>query len=122
MSAEADFRALLAAHGPLAAVVGSAISQNGVPPNAVPPYVSFTAEHQREHTLQGELVDDTVTFTTICWARSAAEADQVADLVEQAIASAPAANLAIVLSRGTAFDPDLNLDATVLIVEWTATL
>lgn len=120
MSAESDFHALLAAAAPLTALVGNAIAQNAAPPTAPDRYCVFTAEHQRTGSLLGDLVDDTVTFTLQCWAKSATDADLVADAATAAIDAAPPERYAEVLARTTVYSPELDRDGVELLVEWTA--
>lgn len=122
MSIESDFHALLAGWAPLIELVGAhGLAQDAAAPDAVPPYLVYSAEHQLEHNLQGELVDDTAVLTVQCWGRTPLQADAVAEQVVLAVDTAPLLSYAIVLARQTAFDPELDLHATVLTVEWTAT-
>lgn len=116
MSVESDFRALLAAYAPLTALVGTAIAQNAVPPNAARPYVAFVAQHTPEYGLDNTLLADGVAITCECWADDAASADAVADAVQAALLAAGR----VCTARASTFDPELGLDATVLTVEWWA--
>lgn len=121
MSIESDFHALLAAWAPLTALVGTkGIAQEVVNAGSPVPYVVYTAEHQLEHNLLGDVVDDTAALTVQCWGRDPLQADQVANEVVLALESAPLLSYAIVLNRQSGFDPELDLHATVLTVEWTA--
>lgn len=114
MSVEQQFRSLLVGYAPLVALVGSAVAQNAVPPQASRPYVAFTAQHQPEYGLDNTLLADGVTITCECWADDAATADAVADAVQAALLAAGR----VCSSRASTFDPELGLDATVLTVEW----
>lgn len=120
MSAETDFRALLAGHAPLFALVSGRIALNAVPQSSVLPIVVFTSRHQPQINLLGDQVDDEVIFLVQCWAESAAAADAVADAVVGALATAPDARAVAVLERSTGYDNDLKLDATLLSVSWWA--
>lgn len=121
MSIESDFHALLAGWAGLTLLVGpKGIAQEAVNAGSPLPYLVYTAEHALEHNLQGDLVDDTATLTVQCWGRSPLECDAVADQVVLAVDSAPLITYAVVLARQSAFDPELDLHATVLTVEWTA--
>lgn len=118
MSIETDFRALLAGHAGLTALVGTRIALNAVPPGMARPLVVFTAAHDLTHNLLGQAVADTCSLAVQCWADTAAAADAVADQVAAAVAAAPSDAGAVVLDRATGYDPDLDLHATVLTVEW----
>lgn len=118
MSAEADFRAALAAHAPLAALVGSRLALNAVPQGSALPLVTFSAQHRPQLNLLGDTTDDEVTFTVQCWAANGNAADAVADAVAGAVDAAAAVHAAAVTERATGFDAELQLDATVLTVQW----
>ena len=120
MSAETDFRTLLVDFAPLAALVGTRVSENSVDERLPLPYIAFTGRHDRTHNLLGELVADQVEFTVQCWAENAADAAAVAAQVVLAVQSADPVRGAVVLSSESAFDPELKLDATILTVEWWA--
>jgi hypothetical protein len=123
MSIESDFHSLLAARAELVALVGAkGIAQEAVNAGSRPPYLVYTAEHQLEHNLLGDLVDDTATLQVQCWGRDPLQADAVAEQVLLAIDAAPAISYALVIARQSAFDPELDLHATVLTVEWSAAL
>lgn len=118
MSVETEFRALLAAHAPLTALVGTAIALNAVPEGAAAPLVVYACTHSRTIGLNNELLADQCSLQVQCWGVSALQADELADAVEAAVATAPAATGACVLDRATTFEPELGLDGTVLTVEW----
>jgi hypothetical protein len=118
MSAETDFRALLAGYAPLTALVGQDIALNVAPAGAGLPLVVFGGVHQRTLGLNNSLQADQVTLLTQCWADNAAAADAVADAVIAAVATAPAAACAVVTDRASTFDAELGLHATELTVEW----
>jgi hypothetical protein len=116
MSAESDFRALLAGNAPLVALVGTRIAQNAMKQGEPTPMVVFTATHQPEFGLNNSVHADRVTFDVQCWAATAIQADAVAD----AIVTCLAAVGVVATARATGFDAELGLDATVLTVEWWA--
>jgi len=120
MSAEADLRVSLLAHAPLVALVGDRVAQNGVELGVALPYVVFTAQHAPTMGLfDSTPLINQVTFSIECWSTYAVEADMVADAVLAALlAHAPPNAAATLLARGSGFDGDLGLDATVLSVEW----
>lgn len=118
MSIEADVHTLLAAHAPLAALVGTRIAQNAVPPGADYPLVVYTVEHGYDRALDGTVLCDQATVQIQCWANTPDAADAVADAVATALQDAPDGADVTVLARAGNFDPDLNLDGTQLNVEW----
>lgn len=118
MSAESDFRALLAGHAGLAALVGQRIAQNAVPERPQFPLVVFTARHNRELGLDNTLLADDVSFDVQCWATRAVDAKAVAEQVVAACATAPTARCCVVVDESSAFDPDMQLDGVALTVEW----
>jgi hypothetical protein len=120
MSAEVEFRALLASHAPLVALVGTRIAENAVGEGDRPPLVVFTADHEPELGIDGGVLCDEVTFAVQCWGKTAAEAAQVAAAVTAAVAAAPPARYAEVIAKRGTFDAELQLDGVELTVEWTA--
>lgn len=118
MSAETDFRALLAGHAGTAALVGDKIAHNAIRSGVPAPYIVFTAAHDRIHNLLGELLADSCVITTQCWGNTAAQAEAVADAAVAAIATAPSIRGATVTSRASGYDDETALDAVVLTVEW----
>lgn len=121
MSIETDFRALLAAHASLTALVGERIALNAAPEASALPLVVFAATHDRQMSVDGSLAYDACTLAVQCWADTAAAADAVADAVIAAVATAPAARAATVNERSTTFDPELGADGTTLTVSWWQT-
>lgn len=119
MSAETDFRALLAGHAPLVALVGDAIVVNAMDAGPTD-YVVFTAAHDMVHGLGGELLADDVTFTVQCWSAPAIGAAAIADAVAGAVAAAPALAMAQVTGRGDVFDEAGGFDGVELTVIWSA--
>ncbi|MDT7836456.1 tail completion protein gp17 [Aquabacterium sp. OR-4] len=120
MSIETDFRALLAADAGVIALAGTAIAHNAIGQGVAPPYVVFTAQHDRLLGLDNTVLADQCVLTVQCWARKVAEAEALADAVVAAVATAPARHGACVTARASAYDEETGLDATVLTVEWWA--
>ena len=118
MSVETAFRALLAAYSPLTAVVGTRIAANAAAKDATFPLVVFASTHTPIHGLNNTLLGEQCSVQVQCWGDTAAQADQVADLVTAAVATASANIGATVTSRSTTFDPDTGNDGTTLSVEW----
>lgn len=113
MSAETDFRALLVGNAGVTALVGTKVAQNAMPPDKAPPFVVFTATHNPSYGLDGTLLDDEVTFDVQCWATTSLTADAVADAIDAALPASHA-----VVGRASGYDSELNLDCTVLTIQW----
>jgi len=120
VSAETDFRALLAAYPGLAALVGQRISENAVPQGTPLPYVAFTSRHEPTYNLLGTLMADRAEFTVQCWGENATQAAAVAAQVTLAVQAANPDRGAVVLSTDGAYDPQTQADASILTVEWWA--
>lgn len=120
MSIETDFRALLAANAGVAALVGTRIALNAVPDNSGYPLIVFGATHNRTLGIDNTLLADQATLVVMCWGKTSAEAEAVADAVIAAVPTAPAAAGAVVLDRAGTFDEELGLDGVALTVEWWA--
>ncbi len=120
MSAENDFRATLMAHAPLVALTGTRVAQNVVRQGASLPLVAYAARHEPVLNLLGETTDDQCSFTVQCWSQTALEADAVADAVTAAVADADPVHGAVVIAREGDYDPEMDVHATVLTVEWWA--
>lgn len=118
MSVETDFRAVLASHAPLTALVGQRIAANAVPKGSAFPLVVFASNHAPTLGLDGTVLGNQVGLQVQCWGETAAQADQVADAVVSALLTAPLDAGATVIDRSTAFDPDISKDGTTLAVEW----
>lgn len=120
MSVASDFRAALAAHAPLTAIVGNRIAQNAVPQGGAYPLVTFVTEEPKERGLDGTLHAAACVITAQCWGKTAESAAAAADAVQAALlADATAlAHDCTVTSRASAFDPELDLDAEQLQIEW----
>lgn len=115
MSAESDFRALLAANAGVTALVSTRIAQNAVPEGSAVPLIVFTASHNPSYGLDDTLLDDEVTIEVQCWGDTALVADNVADAVDTALGTR-----AIVTGRASGYDAELGMDSTVLTIQWWA--
>ncbi len=120
MSIESDFRATLAAHAPLVALVGHRIAQDAIGEGAAGSLVVFSSRHDRTLGLDNTVLADACTLDVQCWAATGALAAEVADAVTAAVATAPAAAGAVVTGRATTHDTELGLDGVQLTVEWWA--
>lgn len=114
MSAETDFRALLAGHVGLTALVSTRVAMDAVPEGSDAPLVVFTSSHAPELGLDNTVHGDQITFSVQCWGVTSASAHAVATQVRAAIATDADY---VVLSEAGAFDPELNLHAVELSVE-----
>ena len=122
MSIETDFRAALAGHAPLVALVGARIAQDAVPEGSTGTVVVFSARHNPTLGLDNSLLADQCTLAVQCWSETGASASTVADEVTAAMsvqAQAQAAG-ACVTDRATTFDPETGLDGVLLTGEWWA--
>lgn len=117
MSIETDLQTLLASHAPLATLVAGRIAQNA-DPGGTYPLVVYTVRQDYERALDGAVLGHTATVQVQAWAKTAAQADAVADAIEAACATAPSTADVTVLDRAGVFDPDLQLDGTQLTIEW----
>lgn len=118
MSAETQFRALLVGHAQTSALVGDRVAINAIGQGDAVPYIVFTAAHDIERNLAGDVIDDRVTFTTQCWADTAVGALAVAGAVQACIGSAPPELGVSVQALDTSYDPEAKLDSVTLTVEW----
>ncbi len=118
MSAETQFRAVLAAHAPLVAVVEDRIALNAIPEGGGYPCVVFAVRTDPVQTLLGTDDDLQAAISVQCWAGDPAAARALADLVRAAIATAPADRGAYVTADAGVFDEDLGLDGVQLEVDW----
>lgn len=115
MSLDTDLRAALAAYPAVTALVGSAIVSDRMEQGTPRPYIVFIrADTQYTKGLDGTIFAERSEFDVQCWADTRASANAVAD----AITTMLDADQRTILSRTTAYDPDLDLEATLLSVEW----
>jgi hypothetical protein len=113
VSAETDFRAVLAAAVAVTTLVGTRIAANAVQQGVAKPFIAFSSAHELDLALDNTVLGDKVTFSVECWGETAASAAAVADAAEGALRAAGY----VVTARSTGYDADLGLDATVLTVE-----
>lgn len=115
MSAETDLRTLLLADAPTAALVAARISADRIEQGAARPFIVFTRTATlRDKTLSGQVAGVLVTLSVQCWADTRVTAEAVADAVQTAIEAV----FHTVSNRDGGYDPDLDLEAAVLTVEW----
>lgn len=123
MSAETELHALLKADAGVRGALGAAdvaaaarrISADRAEQDAGKPFVVFvrTATEDFEG-LDGTVFDSKVTLELQCWGDKRTAVDALADACQTAIRGADQA----VLGRTSGFDPELDMEATVLTVEW----
>lgn len=113
MSAETEFRALLAGNAGVTALVGSRIYQTAAAKGAALPLVAFSASHAINRGLDNTQLDDEVTFEVQCWATSSAASDAIADAINTACGTT-----CVVTARASGYDDELDLHATMLTVQW----
>lgn len=115
MSAGTDLRALLVATGAITALVGQRIAADRIEQAAARPFVVFTrTATDRARGLDGTLHGVKTTFELQAWADTRTAADAVGDAVEAAIETAQHT----VLNRSSGYDADLDLEATILTIDW----
>lgn len=116
MSAEADLHALLLTSPAVAALVGNRIAADRMEQGAGRPFVVFSRTGTVPYeTLDKQLLASLVSIEVQCWADTRLQADAVADAVAAAVR---ATSTQTVSQRSGAYDGDLDLQATVLAVEW----
>ena len=115
MSSETDLRALLVANGTLTALVSTRIVSDRMEQAAARPFVVFSrVQTENNYGLDGTLLAARVVFDVQCWADTRSSAEAVANAVDAVLL----ANQRAVLSRTSGYDGDLDLEATLLSVEW----
>lgn len=122
MSIETDFRSTLAAYAPLSALVGARISKNAVDQEAPLPLVAFAVSHDPLRGFDGAVQVDIATFSVECWAKTAIEASNVADKVQDcftAYNAAQTANIVTVITRASLYEGELKDNGEALTIEWT---
>lgn len=116
MSAELDLQTLLAGNTGVTSLVGGRIGADRAEQDWGRPFVIYTrTDTERFKTLDGTVVDEKVTFDVQCWADTRAEAEACADACTAAIEGGDHGE---VVGRSTSYDGDLDLEATLLTVEW----
>lgn len=116
MSAETELRALLLAAPAVAALVGTRISADRIEQGAARPFVMFSrAATTPFATIDGALLVSQVQLEVQCWADTRAGADAVALAVAAAVRGT---GLHAVTAQSAAYDPELDLEAATLSVDW----
>lgn len=115
MSMEADLRALLVAYAPLTALVSTRVAADRIDQGAARPFVVYTRTGTEPvQTLLGAVVGTKASFDVQVWADTRLVAEAVADAVQDALV----ADARAITSRSSGYDADLDLEATVISVDW----
>lgn len=115
MSMESDLRALLVAYAPLTALVSTRIAADRIEQGAARPFVVYTRTGTEPvQTLDGTLHASKATFDVQCWADTRTAAEAVADAIQAALV----ADARAIVGRASGYDADLDLEATVISIDW----
>lgn len=115
MSLDTDLRALLVGNAGVTALVSTRIVQDRMEQGAGRPFIVFSrASTEFMNGLDGSVMGERVMFDVQCWADTRTSADAVANAVNVVLS----ANQRPVLSRTSGYDSDLDMEATLLSVEW----
>lgn len=115
MSLDTDLRAALAANAGVIALVGANIVSDRMEEGAARPFIVFTrSATEYQYALDGSIHGERAVFDVQCWADTRASAEAVAN----AVLAVLAADQRAVLSKTSGYDPELDLEATLLSVEW----
>ena len=116
MSAESDLRALLIAAPAVTTLVGQRISADRIEQGTARPFVMFTRTATTPYvTIDGQVLASQAQLDIQCWADSRAQADAVGAAVTAAIR---ATTTQTVTGQSAAYDGELDLESTLLTVEW----
>ena len=115
MSMESDLRALLAAYAPLTALVSTRIAADRIEQGAGRPFVVFSrTATEPVQSLNGTVHANKASFDVQCWADTRTSAEAVADAIQDALV----ADARAIVARASGYDADLDLEATVISVDW----
>jgi hypothetical protein len=115
MSLDTDLRTALAANAGLTVLVGSRIVADRMEEGAPRPFIVFSrATTDYQTGLDGTVLAERATFDVQCWADTRASAEAVANAVKAILD----ADQRPILSRVSGYDAELDLEATLLSVEW----
>ena len=115
MSLDTDLRAALAGNAGITALVGTRIVADRMEEGAARPFIVFSrATTDYQTGLDGTVLAERATFDVQCWADTRASAEAVANAVRVVFE----ADQRPILSRVSGYDAELDLEATLLSVEW----
>jgi Protein of unknown function (DUF3168) len=116
MSAETALRALLVADAPTAALVSTRVTADRIEQGAARPFVVFTRTASEPiQLLDGTVLKTRASLEVQCWADTRVSAEAVADAVTTAVRGVTSQ---AVSNRSGAYDADLDLECSILNVEW----
>jgi len=116
MSAETSLRALLLAAPAVTALISGRIASDRIEQGTPRPFVMFTRTGTTPYTtIDGQVMAVQAQLEIQCWADSRAQADAVALAVTNAIR---ATTTQTVSGQSAAYDGELDLESTLLTVEW----
>ena len=116
MSAETELRALLLAATAVTALIGNRIASDRIEQGTARPFVMFTRTATTPYvTIDGQVLASQAQLEIQCWADSRAQADAVGEAVTAAIR---ASTTQTVTGQSAAYDGELDLESTLLTVEW----
>lgn len=117
MSANTDLHALLTAATALVALVGDRIAADRMEQTEARPFVVYTSTAtERSTTLTGDVLGVKTTFEVQAWADTRIQADAVGDEIQNALE----ADHQFVVNRSSGYDSALDLEATIITVDWWA--
>lgn len=116
MSVETDLRAMLLASPAVTALVGTRVVSDRMEEGAPRPFLVFTRTGTRydEDLTTGAALGGTASIELQVWADSRSTAEAVADACEAAVRAADQE----VLSRASGYDPDMDVESVVLMIDW----
>jgi hypothetical protein len=114
---ETELRTLLVGDAAVNALVSGRVSADRMAQDQPMPFVVFTRTGTEPVTDVSGAVLASRTFLEVqCWAQTRAAAESLADACQTAIRGA----VKLVTNRAAVYDPDMDVEGTVLSVEWWA--
>ena len=115
MSAENELRSALLAASAVTALIAQRVTADRAEQGTPLPFVVFTRTGSEPFvTVDNVLLATRVFFEVQAWSESRTEADAIAEACQAAIRSAGQQ----VTNRSASTDPDMDLQASILTVEW----
>jgi len=116
MSAESALRTLLLADAGVAALVATRITADRIAQDAVRPFVVYARSASTPVvTIDGTHLRTQASMEVQCWADNRLEADALGDAVTAAVRGEISQR---VIDRGSAYDADLDMAASIVSVQW----
>ena len=115
MSAESEIRTLLGAASAVTSLVSTRIRANRAEQGDDRPFVIFTrSATEVQQGLGGTVLATKVVFDVECWADTRLAAEALADAVQAALVADGRA----IVGRASGYDGDLDLEASIVSVDW----